>query len=101
MSDTWVEKANIYILLISPPGIGKSPTQEVFLQPLTKIEEEEMKEEMTRADKEGDSKVYSKKLRTLDLVRIVLVCIRGEVSSTFWLGGGIYPILGKLIDKRL
>ena len=61
------------MILISPPGIGKSPTQEIFLQPLTKIEEEEMTAEKNRVSKEGEAQGYNKKLRTLDLVRIISV----------------------------
>ena len=66
VTPTWQEKANIYTILIAPPGVGKSPTQEIFLQPLTEIEAEEMKIEEQNAG--GDSHDYNKKIRLLDLV---------------------------------
>ena len=68
MTPTWQEKVNIYTILIAPPGIGKSPTQEIFLQPLSEIEEEEMKQEAEKDNAGGENREYNKKIRLLDLV---------------------------------
>ena len=64
MSPTWSEKGNVYVMMLAPPGIGKTPTSEIFHGPLQEIEQEENEE---LADNEGDAG-KQRKLRTLEQV---------------------------------
>ena len=43
LSNSWIVKTNVFILLVAPSGKGKSPSNQVFMSTLLKIEEEERK----------------------------------------------------------
>lgn len=57
----WKVPVNIFVMIVSEKGSGKSPTVGVFMKPLEKIESEELSEEHRASKRKSSEKVKARK----------------------------------------